>query len=257
MAGAGRDPACPGPAARCAAGGWEAGARAAGCDRALDGPGRAVIRAGDAGPDRPDHRDPGPPAGPGGDADPAVQWRVIVTNSAGQAIAASRIRRRARDRPGAARDGPGPDREGTLPGAGLVGRVTLTISQDVITASQRAPCGPGPPGPAGGIAAAALETAARALAWALAQAKADEAANGCAHQGESRAYRPPPRLREYVTARDVTCRFPPCRQPAWRADLDHTLAWDKGGRTCGCNLGGLWVHFQAGSLDLLPSSRVP
>jgi hypothetical protein len=37
----------------------------------------------------------------------------------------------------------------------------------------------------------------------------------------------------------VTCRFPTCRQPAWRGDLDHTLAWDRGGLTCRCNLGGL------------------
>ncbi len=191
-------------------------------------------------------------------ADPAAQWRVIITNGAGQAIAVSRIRRRhVRDGPDPDRDGHGPAseapglaRDGPLPGAGLVGRVTVTIGQDIIADSQHRPGrpsepgGPGPPsepgepGPVSGIAAAALRAAARALALALAQAQADEAAGGCAHQGGSPAYRPPPRLREFVTARDVTCRFPPCRQPAWRADLDHTLAWDKGGRTCSCDLGG-------------------
>ena len=72
-----------------------------------------------------------------------------------------------------------------------------------------------------------------------AQAEADQAAGGCAHASESPAYRPPPRLREQVTARDVTCRNPACRQPAWRADLDHTLDYDHGGRTCPCNLGGV------------------
>jgi hypothetical protein len=41
-----------------------------------------------------------------------------------------------------------------------------------------------------------------------------------------------------VIARDVTCRNPACRQPAWRADLDHTLAYEDHGRTCSCNLGG-------------------
>jgi len=38
----------------------------------------------------------------------------------------------------------------------------------------------------------------------------------------------------------VTCRSPVCRQPAWRADLDHTRPWapgGRGGRTCACNLG--------------------
>ncbi|HEV2242754.1 MAG TPA: hypothetical protein VGR98_17050, partial [Streptosporangiaceae bacterium] len=51
----------------------------------------------------------------------------------------------------------------------------------------------------------------------------------------------PPRLRELVTARDVTCRNPVCGQPAWRADLDHTQPWapgGTGGKTCSCNLGG-------------------
>jgi hypothetical protein len=36
----------------------------------------------------------------------------------------------------------------------------------------------------------------------------------------------------------VTCRSPVCRQPAWRADLDHTRPHDQAGRTCRCNLGG-------------------
>ena len=49
---------------------------------------------------------------------------------------------------------------------------------------------------------------------------------------------PPLPWREFVIARDVTCRNPACRQPAWRADLDHTIAYDRSGRTCRCNLGG-------------------
>jgi hypothetical protein len=97
---------------------------------------------------------------------------------------------------------------------------------------------PDPHGPLSPIAAAALRTAARALDQALAHAVADQAAGGCAHTDESPAYRPPPREREFVIARDVTCRSPVCRQPAWRADLDHTLAYDHGGRTCRCNMGG-------------------
>jgi len=211
------------------------------------------------------------------ETDPATQWRIIITNDAGQAITVSRIRRRTRDGPSPARDGPARDgpakdgpardgpargspvRDGPLPGVGLVGRVTIIISQDLITASQRQagrpsepgepakrsgagkpsePGRPSGPGMAGGMAAAAFRAAAGALGRALAQAQADEAAGGCAHEGQSLAYRPPPRLRDHINARDVTCRFPPCRQPAWRADLDHTLAWDDGGRTCRCNLGG-------------------
>jgi hypothetical protein len=88
------------------------------------------------------------------------------------------------------------------------------------------------------MAAAALRAGARALNRALTQATADAATGGCAHAEGSPAYRPPSRLREHVTARDLTCRFPTCGQPAWRADLDHTIPHDQGGRTCKCNLGG-------------------
>jgi hypothetical protein len=162
-------------------------------------------------------------------ADPAVPWRVIVTNAAGQAIAVSRIRRR-RGAPGdtPCRDGP--------PGTGLVGRITLIIDQHTLTTTSRQP--DGGPDPPAKITAAALRAATQALDLALTQARADEAAGGCAHAGESPAYRPPPRLREFVIARDVTCRKPTCRQPAWRGDLDHTHPYDQDGRTCGCNLGG-------------------
>jgi len=39
----------------------------------------------------------------------------------------------------------------------------------------------------------------------------------------------------FVRARDGTCRFPGCRQPAARADLDHSVPWPHG-PTCPCNL---------------------
>ncbi len=142
---------------------------------------------------------------------------------------------------------------------GLVGRVTLTIPQDLLALDPGADPGGGtnPPGavPSGGnpvwrrsvrrrsvwrpILTRALRAAGRAAARAAAQADADHAAGGCAHTGATTAYRPPPRLHETVTARDLTCRFPSCRQPAWRGDLDHTQPYDQGGRTCACNLGGL------------------
>jgi hypothetical protein len=35
-------------------------------------------------------------------------------------------------------------------------------------------------------------------------------------------YRPPTDLADFTRARDLTCRFPSCRQPATRCDLDHT-----------------------------------
>jgi hypothetical protein len=171
------------------------------------------------------------------EADPGTQWRVIVTNAAGQAITVTRIRRRIRDR--GTRDEPSRARSGRPPpGAGLVSRLTLTITQDTLREWAETLSRPGGPSPPGAMAAAAVKAAARALDRALVQAEADAAAGGCAHHGQSAGYRPPPRLREQVIARDVTCRGPVCRQPAWRSDLDHTIAYDKGGRTCPCNIGG-------------------
>jgi hypothetical protein len=59
----------------------------------------------------------------------------------------------------------------------------------------------------------------------------------CAHTDEVPGYRVPGRMRAFLQARDVTCRFPVCRQPAWHSDADHTIPYDQGGRTCRCNLG--------------------
>ena len=95
------------------------------------------------------------------------------------------------------------------------------------------------PRPAGDILDLAIQAAARAATRARAAAAADAAAGGCAHAAASPGCRPPPRLHDYIAARDLTCRFPRCRQPAWRGDLDHTIPFDDGGLTCRCNLGGL------------------
>jgi Domain of unknown function (DUF222) len=148
-------------------------------------------------------------------ADLAVSWRVILTGPDGRATAVSRVRR-LRDVPGG-----GP--------ASLVRRVTVTISQDQVTQRRDLPV----------ILQRTLAAAARAAENAKLQAIADAAAGGCAHALASSAYSPPPRLRDFITARDGTCRFPTCRQPVWRCDLDHCVPYHKGGKTCCCNLGGL------------------
>jgi hypothetical protein len=49
-------------------------------------------------------------------------------------------------------------------------------------------------------------------------------------------YTPSDRLAEFIRTRDQTCRFPGCRQPAHRSDLDHTIAFSAGGRTVRINL---------------------
>jgi hypothetical protein len=41
-------------------------------------------------------------------------------------------------------------------------------------------------------------------------------------------YRPPVGLRDFVRARDVTCRTPTCTRPASKSDLDHVISWPAG-----------------------------
>jgi len=52
-------------------------------------------------------------------------------------------------------------------------------------------------------------------------------------------YLPPQQLVDFLIARDRTCRFPGCRQSAYRGDLDHAQSWDSGGDTSAQNLGAL------------------
>ncbi len=122
--------------------------------------------------------------------------------------------------------------------AGLVSRVTLTVAESGLDDGSLDAGLAAAPGELGKMMAAALRAARRARIRTDAREAADAAAGGCAHHMATPAYRPPPALRDYVTARDQTCRYPSCRRPAWRSDLDHTVPYDQGGRTCGCNLGG-------------------
>jgi hypothetical protein len=177
--------------------------------------------------------------------DPATTWRIIITNSAGQALAVTRLTRRTRltrmrgspaGEPPASGRGFGP---GT--GTGLVGRMTVIIPEDILDGEPPPSPGPGPSPDSGPptILAQALRHASKTLALARTIAQADADAGGCAHLEASLAYRVPARLRDYITARDVTCRFTTCRQPVWQCDIDHTQPFDQGGRTCKCNNGGL------------------
>ena len=155
---------------------------------------------------------------------PHAQWRVVLTDDDGRAIAAERARPTRRYWTGAD--------QGTV--TGTVGRVTITIRQSWLGTSRADP--PAYPSPFAPAAAAVLRAARRAAARA--PTRHGFSASGCAHTQAASSYRPPPRLRDLIAIRDVTCRFKTCGQPAWRTDLDHTIPWHKGGLTCECNLGG-------------------
>ena len=58
----------------------------------------------------------------------------------------------------------------------------------------------------------------------------------CSHRRESAGYQPSPTLRHIIKIRSPRCGYPGCRRPAVRCDDDHTIPYDKGGRTCECNL---------------------
>jgi Domain of unknown function (DUF222) len=55
-------------------------------------------------------------------------------------------------------------------------------------------------------------------------------------------HRLPAALAEHIKLRDRQCRFPGCRQPARRCDVDHVKAWHLGGETAECNLECLCRH---------------
>jgi hypothetical protein len=179
--------------------------------------------------------------------DRAVDWRVVVTGPDNRALSVGRIPRKP------ARAGP----------AGLVKRVTVSITLDqlarsaadlppalssVLSAAKRAvsqvaertpadaertPTDADPEGANSRVAGSGGAGAGGAGAGGAGSGDA------CSHAKATSAYRPSPWLREFVIARDQTCRFLTCRQPAWRCDLDHTEPYDQGGRTCACNLGCL------------------
>ena len=54
-----------------------------------------------------------------------------------------------------------------------------------------------------------------------------------------RVYQVPDRLRDYLRARDRTCRFPECNRRADLCHIDHATPWNTGGETNRANLGAL------------------
>ncbi len=53
------------------------------------------------------------------------------------------------------------------------------------------------------------------------------------------SYQPPQALKDFLIARDRTCRFPGCRRSALLSDLDHAQSWGEGGVTSPDNIGAL------------------
>ena len=165
-------------------------------------------------------------------ADVTCQWKVIVVGRSGRAVAVAKVRRpRAGARAGSG--GLASAVAGGSGGAGVVGRITLTIPVGLL---HRA-AGPAEEEPAwSGPFAEVLAAAMRAGVKAFSARRSGTAPGGCTHEEASPGYRVPDTMRALVEARDRTCGFPTCRQPAWRCEQDHTIAHRLGGPTCPCNL---------------------
>jgi hypothetical protein len=117
--------------------------------------------------------------------------------------------------------------------SGGVARVVLTVPISVLTdQTMRDRCPVAGLGRIGAMLGAAWSDATRMTGTDL----GGRAIPDWGHDGAVSGYRVPARLRAFLEARDQTCRFPSCRQPAWRCDMDHTIAYHRGGRTCQCNI---------------------
>jgi hypothetical protein len=176
--------------------------------------------------------------------DATCEWKVIVVGRSGRAVAVAKARRlragarvHSRGSGSAAVSG---NRDADA-GPGVVGRITLTIPAGLLhLAAGPAEEALAGSGPLAEILATALQAAAKAASARRSRTAArgctQEVAGGCTHEEASPGYRVPDAMRALVEARDQTCGFPTCRQPAWRCEQDHTIAHRLGGPTCPCNL---------------------
>jgi Domain of unknown function (DUF222) len=149
---------------------------------------------------------------------PASQWCVTLTDPAGHP-AAHACARHGPPGPPKRPDGFGPESDRTAPGSTAPGTEK-----------------PGPERPGPGPAATPVPDWLRGLTFTTLQT-AD-----CTHPRQSRGYQPSASLRHLIQIRNPACTAPGCRRPATRCDLDHVTPYDRGGRTCECNLGPACRH---------------
>jgi hypothetical protein len=185
-------------------------------------------------------------------ADVTCEWKVVVVGSSGRAVAVVTVRRvRAGARRRGSDSAPAAGSGQVRATPGVVGRITLTVPLGLLrpaalpTAQDPAACG---------VLAEILEAALLAAANAASARRSRTGAGDCAHEEASAGYRVPDSMRALVEARDQACGFPTCRQPAWRCEQDHTVAYRLGGATCPCNLSAECARHHR--LKHLPSWRL-
>src|SRR5580692_5577064 len=135
---------------------------------------------------------------------PRSTWCVTVTDSQGHAIGhgcARPVKRRKPD----GHDPPG------SPG------FTFTLTDQ--------------PGPPGGYGTWRLSTGQQDLLIKIGPIPTGD----CDHRWQARGHDPGVMLRHLAEVRHATCTGPGCRRPASRADFEHNIPYEAGGRSCLCN----------------------
>jgi hypothetical protein len=95
----------------------------------------------------------------------------------------------------------------------------------------------GQPGPPGGYGTWRLATGPPGPPGAPDQIVALHpiATDTCDHRFEAAGHDPGIMLRHLTEIRHATCTGPTCRRPSARADFEHNIPYEAGGRTCACN----------------------
>jgi hypothetical protein len=177
-------------------------------------------------------------------AHPRTRWCLTITDENGHPIAHGCARRRR---------GPPPSGDPVLPMEDRArprgSRAPPAEGGEPPTGDPEPPTGdPEPPAgdraptasAAGGSRRAAGPAGAAGVAAWVAGLELEWLETGvCAHRRESAGYRPPGSLQHLIRVRQAACAFPGCGRPARRCDLDHTVPYEAGGRTCECNLAPL------------------
>jgi hypothetical protein len=100
------------------------------------------------------------------------------------------------------------------------------------------PAGPGPPGGYGTWRFTTGVPGQRA--WII---TIDAIPTGdCDHRYQAQGHDPGVKLRHLTQIRHATCTAPMCQRPSGRADFEHNIPYDQGGRTCLCNGGPKCRH---------------
>jgi len=149
---------------------------------------------------------------------PKTSWCLSVTDSRGRAAGhacarpepASHAKKRKHPPPG-----------GTSPPGFTVTRI-----------------GPGPPGGYGTWRFTTGVPGQRAWLFTIDPIPAGD----CDHRYEAPGHDPGVKLRHLTKIRHATCTGPMCESPSGRADFEHNIPYEKGGRTCLCNTGPKCRH---------------